>query len=155
MQVKSYLLVTADLEKSKSFYQEVMGLNIDLDLGAHVILSGGLCLQTLASWQDFIGVDGAEIAFGGKDGEIYFEEDDLDNFLTKLQGISGIQYVHPLMEHRWGQRVIRFYDPDSHIIEVGESLEVVCSRFLADGMTAEEVAARMDMPAGWVEQHRL
>jgi len=25
----------------------------------------------------------------------------------------------------WGQRVIRFYDPDMHIVEVGESLESV------------------------------
>jgi len=24
-----------------------------------------------------------------------------------------------LMEHSWGQRVVRFYDPDGNLIEVG------------------------------------
>ena len=29
------------------------------------------------------------------------------------------QYVNPLMEHSWGQKVIRFYDLDGNLIEVG------------------------------------
>jgi hypothetical protein len=32
-----------------------------------------------------------------------------------------VEYVHPLREQPWRQRVVRFYDPDHHIIEVGES----------------------------------
>jgi len=28
-------------------------------------------------------------------------------------------YVNPLMTHSWGQRVVRFYDPDGTLIEVG------------------------------------
>ena len=35
-----------------------------------------------------------------------------------------ISYVHPLIEHSWGQKVVRFYDPVMHIIEVGEIDEV-------------------------------
>jgi len=27
--------------------------------------------------------------------------------------------VNRLMEHSWGQKVIRFYDPDGNLIEVG------------------------------------
>lgn len=27
--------------------------------------------------------------------------------------------VNELMEHRWGQKVVRFYDPDGNLIEVG------------------------------------
>ena len=30
-----------------------------------------------------------------------------------------IEYVNRLMEHSWGQKVIRFYDPDGNLIEVG------------------------------------
>lgn len=48
------------------------------------------------------------------------------------------------MEHGWGQRVVRFYDPDGHIIEVGEDLKMVIRRFLAAGMTMEEVSVKMD-----------
>lgn len=32
------------------------------------------------------------------------------------------------MTHSWGQRVIRIYDPDCHVIEIGESMEYVNSR---------------------------
>ena len=50
------------------------------------------------------------------------------------------------MEHgdSWGQRVIRFYDLDGHIVEVGEDMKMVIKRFLASGMTMEEVSVKMD-----------
>lgn len=54
--------------------------------------------------------------------------------------------MHPLKEHIWGQRVIRFYDPDGHIIEVGEDMAMVAQRFLAQGMSAEAIALRMQVP---------
>ena len=59
-------------------------------------------------------------------------------------------YVHPLFEHRWGQRVVRFYDPDRHIIEVGEKLDAVILRFMERGLSAEETAVRMDIPVDFV-----
>ena len=30
-----------------------------------------------------------------------------------------VQYVNRPMTHSWGQRVVRFYDPDGNLIEVG------------------------------------
>ena len=50
-----------------------------------------------------------------------------------------------MIEHSWGQRVIRFYDLDGHIIEVGEDMKMVIKRFLASGMTMEEISAKMDV----------
>lgn len=66
-----------------------------------------------------------------------------------------MKFKNPLLvvrnvEHPWAQRVIRFYNPDHHIIEVGENMETVCRRFLDTGMTAEEVAKRMDVPLKYV-----
>ena len=57
-----------------------------------------------------------------------------------------IRYVHPLKEHAWGQRVIRFFDPDDHIIEVGEKLSAVAKRFSLSGMSIEDIAKRMGIP---------
>ena len=88
-------------------------------------------------------------SFGGNDTEIYFEEDEFDQFAERLEE-CGVEYVHPVKEHSWGQRVVRFYDPDKHIIEVGESMKVVCRRFLESGMTPEQVAKRMDVPMKFV-----
>lgn len=59
--------------------------------------------------------------------------------------------MHPVYEHRWGQRVVRFYDLDKHIIEVGENLKVVCKRLLDSGLTVEETAKRMDVPIKFVQ----
>ena len=151
MKFKNPLLVVSDMEKSKKFYKDVLGLRVIMDFGANVTLTGGLCLQTKESWMGFIDAKEDEISFGGNNAEIYFEEDDFDAFAEKLKDLKYINYVHPVIEHRWGQRVVRFYDPDRHIIEVGENIKMVCRRFLDSGMTAEEVAVRMDVPLKFVQ----
>ena len=151
MKFKNPLLVVSDMEKSKKFYKDVLNLRVIIDFGANVTLTGGLCLQTKETWMGFIDAKEEDIIFGGNNAEIYFEEDDFDAFAEKLKGIDDIDYVHPVIEHRWGQRVVRFYDPDRHIIEVGENLKFVCRRFLDSGMTEEEVAVRMDVPLKFVQ----
>ena len=147
MEFKNTLLAVTDMERSVEFYQSVLGLQVILDFGANKTLTGGLCLQTAETWAGF--VEGRELRFGGNDGEVYFEEADFDAFAAKLAA-HPIQYVHPVKEHAWGQRVVRFYDPDGHIIEVGEELRAVCRRFLDAGMTPEQTAARMDVPLEFV-----
>ena len=77
--------------------------------------------------------------------EIVFEEQDFDGFLNKLKAYPEIEYLGEVIEHSWGQRVIRFYDLDGHLIEVGEDMQMVVKRFLASGMTMEEVSAKMDV----------
>lgn len=150
MKFRNPLLIVTDMERSKTFYQEVLALHVIMDFGANITLTGGVCLQTKDSWKEFINAENDDIVFGGKDSEIYFEEDDFDQFIEKIKSIEDIQYVHPVIEHKWGQRVVRFYDPDKHIIEVGENMKVVCKRFLDSGMTVEEVAKRMDVPVKFV-----
>ena len=150
MKFQNPLLVVTDMEASKNFYKEVLGLDVILDFGANVTLTGGVCLQTKETWMAFIDAKENEIVFGGKNAELYFEEDDFDTFTEKLK-MQDIEYVHPVLEHRWGQRVVRFYDPDRHIIEVGENIKAVTRRFLDSGMTEEEVAERMDVPLEFVK----
>lgn len=149
MKFSNPLIAVADLDRSKAFYKEVLGLSVILDFGANVTLEGGLCLQTLDTWQAFIGTD--QITFSSRSFELYFVEEDFDGFLQTLSRFE-LRYVHPLKEHRWGQRVVRFYDPDGHIIEVGESMSAVCRRFQAQGMTQEEIAQRMDIPLSYVQE---
>ena len=149
MELKNPLLAVADMERSLAFYETVLDLRVVLDFGANKTLTGGLCLQTLDTWRSFLGTD--QVAFGGNDAEIYFEEDRFDAFAERLSTLP-IQYVHPVKEHRWGQRVVRFYDPDRHIIEVGENMAAVCRRFLDSGLTPEQTASRMDVPVDYVRE---
>ena len=43
-------------------------------------------------------------------------------FAEKLEKLyPSIRYANQLMTHSWGQKVIRFYDLDGNLIEVGTS----------------------------------
>lgn len=147
MKLKNTLLVVKDIDQSAAFYRKILGLRITMDFGANKTLTGGLVLQTAESYAGFIGTDA--IQFGGRSFELYFEEDDFDAFAEKLKEFP-VECVHPVKEHSWGQRVVRFYDPDKHIIEVGENIKTVCRRFLSGGMTPEQTAQRMDVPLKFV-----
>lgn len=147
MKLKNPMLVVTDIERSVEFYKTVLGLHVIMDFGANKTMTGGLVLQTIDTYKEFIGT--SNICFGGNNSEIYFEEDDFDKFADKLKEYD-IEYVHPITEHSWGQRVVRFYDPDKHIIEVGENMKIVCKRFLDNGMTPEQVAKRMDVPIKFI-----
>lgn len=147
MKIKNPMLVVTDIDKSVEFYKKVLGLRVIMDFGVNKTLTGGLALQSLESWQEFIETD--DVVFGGNSSEVYFEEENFDIFTDKLKKCA-VEYVHPVKEHSWGQRVVRFYDPDKHIIEVGENIKTVCKRFLDNGMTPEQVAERMDVPMKFV-----
>lgn len=151
MKFSGPLIVVSDMKKSKLFYSKVLGLDVILDFGANVTLTGGVVLQTKDSWTGLIHKSKNEIFFGGNDSELYFEEDDFDNFILKLRQIPDICYVHPVIEHSWGQRVVRFYDPDKHIIEVGENLNKVVRKFLNKGMSIENIATKMDVSIDYVK----
>ena len=146
------LLAVADMARAKQFYSDVFGLVVSGDFGANAVLSDGetdcLSLQTADTWRQFIG--GRSVAFGSNSFELYFETADIDAFVRHLTQLPGVEYVHPLLEHAWGQRAVRIFDPDRHIIEVGEAISVVVRRFLQDGLTAEETAKRMDVPASYI-----
>lgn len=149
MKLKNILLVVDDIEKSKAFYRDLFGLHTVTDFGGNVILTEGLVLQERRIWERFIG---KETVKGGNDAELYFEENDIESFLKKLEECSyPVEYVNPLMEHDWGQRVIRIYDPDWHVIEIGESMEYVARRFLKNGMTVKQVAEKTQLPLSRVE----
>ena len=57
-----------------------------------------------------------------------------------------------MREYPWGQRVLRFYDPDGHIIELGEAMSTVVLRFLDQGMSEEEVCVRSQHPMEFIRQ---
>lgn len=150
MKLKNTLIVVKDIDRSKKFYRELFGLEVIADFDGNVVLTEGLVLQDEAVWKSFIQ---KEISHGGHNAELYFEENYMDEFLAKLEKWpDGIKYVNPPIEHSWGQRVVRIYDPDGHMIEVGEAMEYVARRFLAAGMSVEETASRTQMAVSYVEE---
>lgn len=110
MKLKNVLTVVKDIEKSKKFYHDLFGLDVVLDNGGNVILTEGLVLQDRKIWESFLE---KEVIFRNNSTELYFEEYDLGAFVEKLERLyPRIQYVNKLMTLNWGQKVVRFYDPD-------------------------------------------
>lgn len=142
---KNVLLVVRDLPRSLAFYREVLGLTTERDFGANVTLTGGICLQTEESWRGFVDKRPEDLCYGGCVSEVYFEEAEFAAFLKRLEALR-VSLVCPPLEHRWGQRVVRFYDPDGHVVEVGEPLSAVCRRFQNGGLSEEGIARRMEIP---------
>lgn len=117
MKLKNILLVVKDIEKSKQFYHDLFGLDMILDNDENIILTEGLVLQDEKIWRDFLE---KEIFPKSNSCELYFEEKNIEKFIEKLEKLyPSIQYVNRLMTHSWGQKVIRFYDLDGNLIEVG------------------------------------
>ena len=116
MKLKNVLIVVKDIEKSKQFYHDLFGLDVVLDNGGNVILTEGLVLQDKKIWESFLE---KEVILRSNSTELYFEEYDLGVFVEKLERLyPRIQYVNKLMTYSWGQKVVRFYDPDGNLVKV-------------------------------------
>ncbi|MBD5501639.1 MAG: glyoxalase [Lachnospiraceae bacterium] len=121
MKLKNILIVVKDIEKSKQFYHDLFGLDTVLDNDGNMILTEGLVLQDEEIWKKFLEKD---IIPESNSCELYFEEYDIEAFVQRLEKLyPSIQYVNKLMTHNWGQKVIRFYDLDGNLIEVGTPMK--------------------------------
>jgi len=148
MQYQSTLIAVKDVRKSLAFYQRWFDVEVEMDLGWNIALKGGLCLQE--HFAELLGLLEGSVVERSHNMELYFECDDLDIFAKRLAGDQSIQYVHPLKEHAWRQRVLRIYDPDHHIIEIGETMTTVFKRVLAEGHSLEETAKITQFPVAYV-----
>lgn len=144
------LIAVANMEISRNFYENVLGQKVVLDFGENITFEGRFSLQTRSSWAIFIDKCEREITENTNDFELYFEEEDFDAFMAKLKTHDGIHYLHDVKQFPWGQRVVRFYDPDRHIIEVGESMKNVVLRFYRQGLSVQEISSRTQHPIEFV-----
>lgn len=144
------LLAVNDAAASKAFYVSVLEQKVIFDMGEHVTFEGGFSIQQ--NYSQLIGLSENEILQKAHDFQLYFEVTDLDRWNSQLKNISDLNFLHDIKEYAWGQRSIRLYDPDMHIVEVAESMESVVKRFLKQGLSIEETAERTMFPIDFVKQ---
>jgi catechol 2,3-dioxygenase-like lactoylglutathione lyase family enzyme len=143
MKYTCVVISVTDINSARRFYEDLFGLEVYQDYGRNIAFTCGLALQQDFDW--LVGLPKEKVLKRSNNAEIVFEEQDFDGFLERLKKYRDIEYLGPVIEHSWGQRVVRFYDPDGHIIEVGEEMKMVINRFLASGMTMEEVSLKTDV----------
>ncbi len=144
------MLIVKDAQASKKFYESVLGLSTQLDLGKHVVFTSNFFLLEESDWTKFSHIHKNNITYKSNNSELVFEVEDMQVFMQHLDTFPHIERVHAVKEHPWGRHAIRFYDLDGHIIEVGESMRVVVKRFLRQGMTVAQAAAKSEFPESFV-----
>lgn len=149
MRLKNYLLVVGDIEKSKKFYKELFDLETVSSFEGNIVLSSSLVLQEKGVWEEVLG---EEVSQGHAFCELYFETEDLDFFLKRLYGYGErVKVFSELRERTWGQRMIRVFDPDHHLIEIAESAHAVIRRLYREKMDMDEIARKTGSPKEEIE----
>lgn len=148
MRYQSALIAVKDVKKSLAFYQKWFDMEVEVDLGWNIGLKGGLSLQE--HFAELLGLPEESVVDKPHNMELYFDCENLDEFEQKLLRDPTIEWVHPLKEYPWKQRVIRIYDPDHHILEVGESMPMVFKRLIAQGHTLDDTARITAHPLAYV-----
>lgn len=137
------LIVVADIKKSRHLFEGVFGMKVKSDFGENVTFEGDFAIHQKDHFEGLI--DGKPVTQKSNSFELYFEEDDIEGVVKKLE-TEGLEFVHPMREQPWRQRVVRVYDYDGNIIEIGETMTATAKRLLCEGKSVEEVAEITYLP---------
>jgi catechol 2,3-dioxygenase-like lactoylglutathione lyase family enzyme len=140
-------LFVKDIQSSKLFYTGILGLSVDLDFGKNVIFKNGFALWEIQNNHIIPKTLGLNKISDSKVNrfELYFETENLSEIFQLLKS-KNVSFLHGIHEEPWGQQTIRFFDPDNHLIEIGESMRKFVCRFYNQGLTIDQVSKRTSVP---------
>ncbi len=125
----STALFVKDISVSKGFYINVLEREIVHDFGKNIIFKDGFAIWEIQNEHiipNKLGIKNiTDVSINRF--ELYFESDDIDSVFQKLE-LQKVKFIHEIHKEPWGQRTFRFFDPDNHIIEIGESLEIFMNK---------------------------
>jgi catechol 2,3-dioxygenase-like lactoylglutathione lyase family enzyme len=139
MNLHSTVLFVKDIQNSKKFYTQILAFKIQHDFGKNIILDNGLAIWEIQP--EHIIARNLSTTPESNRFELYFETENLENIFEKLQS-AGIRFFHKIKEESWGQRTIRFFDPDHHLLEIGETLEVFVNNMHKRGLTPVQISEK-------------
>lgn len=117
------VIMVKDISVSKTFYSEVLGLKILQDAGVFVLFENHFSIHQARELQQTVFGEAPRLSIdpmGADNLLLYFESLDLQADFQKIK--DKVTLIHPIVKQSWGQNVFRFYDPDRHVVEIGEAL---------------------------------
>jgi len=135
------------MKASRDFYENLLNQKVKYDFGESVTFHGDFAIHLRTHYKSLI--DNKEILSGGNNFELYFESDRIELIAEKLKE-NNVIFVHELREQPWRQKVVRFYDPDQNIIEIGETLEHLSFRLRNENLSFEQISKITNMPIDFV-----
>jgi len=149
MQFISSLIVVEDVVKARLLYEGILGQKVLADHGENVAFEGGFSIHLRRHFEGLIG--GRAVGKGGNGFELYFEEDELEPVQKELKA-RDFEFIHEIIEQPWRQRVMRFYDVDRNIVEIGESLEQTAFRLHSEHMPLDEISRTTSLTKEAIEK---
>lgn len=146
------LIVVEDITRSRTFYESILEQEVKFDFGEDVTFKGNFAIHQKTHFQKLLG-DSTKypVVTRAHNCELYFNSEKIEGIQKRLKEHS-VEFIHELKEQPWGQRVMRFYDPDGHIIEIGEPMDMVILRLSKQELSVQEVCRRTVMPEEFVKQ---
>jgi predicted enzyme related to lactoylglutathione lyase len=143
------LITVSDIKSSRVFYENLLNQKVKFDFGENITFHGDFAIHLQSHFKGLI--DNKEIISGGNNFELYFEFDNIEQVVKTLKD-NNVSLVHDIREQPWRQKVVRFYDPDKNIIEIGESLEYLAFRLKNEGLSVEQISKITNMPIDFVNE---
>ena len=145
------LVLVDDIVASRYFYEQLLGQKIKFDFGQNVTFEGDFAIHLKSHFQSLLGdVTQYSVIKKAHNGELYFETDEIESIHQRLKQ-AGVEFIHEIQEQPWGQGVMRLYDPDGHIVEIGEFMETVVWRFHTQGLSIDSISEKSSMRREFVE----
>jgi len=145
------VITVADMKVSRDFYENILGQTVEADYVENVSF-GGFSIHLQPHFKMLI--DNKEIVTGANNYELYFEYDDMEQIYEKLKA-EKVEFIHELREEPWKQWVVRFYDPDKNIIDIGESMERLVIRLYQQNNSADEIFRMTGLDKEFIEKTLL
>lgn len=144
------VLFVKDAQKSLKLYKDILNMNIVSDFGGvNITFEEGFTIWQVSDDNIVSTSLGAENIYNTQNAsrfELYFETDQLDSVYSTLKE-NKIEFLNEIETAAWGQRSLRFYDYDRHLIEVGEIFPVFIKRvFDEENSDLEATSKRTFVP---------
>ncbi len=140
------LITVSDIKRSRNFYENLLEQKVKFDFGENITFHGDFAIHLQSHFEMLID---NKVTYGGNNFELYFEFDNVEQIVRTLKD-NNVSFVHGIREQPWKQKVVRFYDPDKNMIEIGESLEYLAFRLQKEGLSMEQISKTINMPIDFV-----
>lgn len=143
------LVVVEDIKKSRLLYENVLNQIVKFDYGENISYESGIAIHEKKHFLTLI--NNNPIIKKSNNFELYFEHDDLPRIVDKIKELQ-LEFIHEIIEQPWKQQVIRFYDFDKNLIEIGERMEHVAYRLFKQKFAIKEISTITYLDEATVEK---
>lgn len=117
---RNSIALVRDIAVSKQFYQDMIGLNILQDYETFILFQDNFAIHKADLFYHYIDKPYHGEKMGRDNVDFYFTTSDLPGYCKKLKE-AQVVFIHDIIQCEWGEKVFRIYDPDGHILEIGDA----------------------------------